>query len=83
MPVVEPGRRLVDLEDGQLALSRGPFRVTSPDAEGNPTESWGTFNSIWRLQDDGSWKVVFDAGSPAAEPPGEEDRALLEQDDDC
>ena len=76
--------RIVEvLEDGKLALSRGPFRVIAPDADGKPTESWGTFNSIWRLQDDGSWKVVFDAGSPAAEPPGDEERALLEQDDDC
>lgn len=71
------------LEDGKLALSRGPFRVIAPDAEGEPAESWGTFNSVWRLQDDGSWKVVFDAGSPAAEPPAEDVKALLDQDDDC
>lgn len=71
------------LENGALALSRGPYRVITMDDDGNPTEHWGTFNSVWRLQEDGSWKVVFDAGSPAAEAPAEEVRLLLEQDHDC
>jgi ketosteroid isomerase-like protein len=71
------------LEDGSLALSRGPYRVITTDDEGISTEHWGTFNSVWRLQKDGSWKVVFDAGSPAAEPPTEDVRSLLDQDDDC
>ncbi len=71
------------LEDGTLALSRGPYRIVATDDEGVSTEHWGTFNSIWRLQEDGSWKVVFDAGSPAAEAPAEDVRSLLEQDNDC
>ena len=24
----------------------------------------GTFNSIWRRESDGTWRVVFDKGSP-------------------
>jgi len=71
------------LEDGKLALSRGPYRVISNDEDGNETEHWGTFNSVWRLQADGGWKVVFDAGSAAAQPPAEEVRALLDQKDNC
>jgi ketosteroid isomerase-like protein len=71
------------LEDGNLALSRGPFRMTTEDADGIVSEFWGTFNSVWRKQTDDSWKVVFDAGSDAAEPPAEEVQALLEGDDDC
>lgn len=71
------------LEDGKLALSRGPYRYTAENEEGVATDYWGTFNSIWRLQDDASWKVVFDAGSPAAQAPADEIQALLEQDDDC
>lgn len=71
------------LEDGKLALSRGPYRYTAKNEEGVETDYWGTFNSIWRLQEDGSWKVVFDAGSPAAKPPAEDVQALLEQEDDC
>ncbi|HSG58746.1 MAG TPA: DUF4440 domain-containing protein, partial [Woeseiaceae bacterium] len=71
------------LEDGTLALSRGPYRLTEVDEDGNTTEYWGTYNSIWRLEDDGNWKIVLDAGSPAAEPPGEAERALLEEENDC
>jgi ketosteroid isomerase-like protein len=71
------------LEDGELALSRGPYRYTAKNEEGIETDYWGTFNSIWRLQDDGSWKVVFDAGGPAATPPAEEVQALLDQEDNC
>lgn len=71
------------LDDGRLALSRGPYRVTAKDADGNPAEQWGTFNSIWRLHDDGVWRVVFDAGSPAAAPPDEATQALLDAKDEC
>ena len=45
------------LESGTLALTSGP--VTDP--EGKPA---GTFNSIWRREDDGTWRVVFDKGCP-------------------
>lgn len=44
------------LESGRLALSSGPVR----DASG---EEVGRFNSIWRLDSDGEWTVVFDKGS--------------------
>ncbi len=71
------------LENGTLALSRGPYLVRSVDADGNLVESWGTFNSIWRLNDDGHWRVVFDAGSPAAGEPDDAIRAFLAEDDDC
>ena len=71
------------LENGTLALSRGPYRLTDTDEEGNEGEYWGTFNSVWRLNDDGKWRVVFDAGSPANKPPGDETKALLDAADDC
>lgn len=50
------------LESGTLALSSGP--VT--DAAGKRT---GTFNSIWRREPNGSWKVVIDHGCPACTCP--------------
>jgi ketosteroid isomerase-like protein len=71
------------LEDGKLALSRGPYRMITRDPEGKATEHWGTFNSVWRTQSDGTWKIVFDAGSESAEAPSEDVQALLDQDVDC
>ena len=71
------------LEDGQLALTRGPYRMIDKNAAGERVEFWGTFNSIWRLNEDGEWRVVFDAGDPAAKPPGEETQARLEDEDTC
>jgi ketosteroid isomerase-like protein len=50
------------LESGALALSSGPVR----DPEGKRI---GTFNSIWRLEADGRWRVVFDKGCPPCECP--------------
>ncbi len=46
------------LDSGTLALSSGPVK----DPEGNIT---GTFNSIWRREPDGTWRVVFDKGCSA------------------
>jgi len=71
------------LDDGKLALTRGLYRLISEHEDGSETVSWGSFNSTWRLNDDGEWRVVFDAGDAAAEPPSLEDQFILEQDDDC
>jgi ketosteroid isomerase-like protein len=45
------------LDSGMLAFSSGPVR----DPDGNRI---GTFNSVWRLEADGRWRVVFDKGCP-------------------
>lgn len=45
------------LDSGRLGLSSGPVR----DPSGRRV---GTFNSVWRREADGSWKVVFDKGCP-------------------
>ncbi len=50
------------LESGKLALSSGS--VFSPTGE-----RIGTFNSVWRLNENGAWKVVFDRGCPVCECP--------------
>jgi ketosteroid isomerase-like protein len=43
------------LDSGTLAHSSGP--VLNPEGK-----QVGTFNSIWRREADGTWKVVFDKG---------------------
>jgi ketosteroid isomerase-like protein len=45
------------LDSGYLALSTGPVR----DPAGNVV---GRFNSIWRQESPGTWRIVFDKGSP-------------------
>jgi ketosteroid isomerase-like protein len=50
------------LDSGDLGLTSGP--VLAPDGR-----RIGTFNSVWRRQPDGSWKIVFDRGCPDCECP--------------
>jgi ketosteroid isomerase-like protein len=45
------------LDSGNLALTSGPVR----DPKG---EVIGRYNSIWRLEPDGRWRVLFDRGAP-------------------
>lgn len=49
--------RVEVLDSGTLALSSGPVY----DPQGTRV---GTFNSIWRREADGKWKVIFDKGCP-------------------
>lgn len=53
---------VVVLESGTLALSSGPVR----DPGGQQV---ATYNSIWRLEPDGQWKIIFDKGSNACNCP--------------
>jgi ketosteroid isomerase-like protein len=48
------------LESGSLALSSGP--VLDPGGK-----RIGTFQSVWRLEADGRWRIVFDKGCPACD----------------
>jgi ketosteroid isomerase-like protein len=45
------------LDSGTLALSSGP--VFDPDHK-----RIGTFNSVWKKEPGGKWKIVFDKGCP-------------------
>ena len=47
---------VVVLDSGTLALSTGP--VHDPDGK-----QVATFNSVWRLESDGKWQIIFDKGS--------------------
>jgi len=50
------------LASGTLAFSTGPVRAASG-------ASLGSFNSIWRRQADGTWRIVFDRGCPPCPDP--------------
>jgi len=54
--------RVEVIDSGTLALSTGP--VFDPQGE-----RVGTFNSTWRLDDDGEWRVVLDIGCPPCKCP--------------
>ena len=54
--------RVEVLDSGTLALSTGPVK--------NPAGATiGTFNSIWRREADGRWRVIFDKGCPVCDAP--------------
>lgn len=48
---------VVVLRSGDLAHSTGPVRNAAGEAVAR-------FNSIWRLDPDGEWRVIFDKGCP-------------------
>ncbi|MDY0109951.1 MAG: DUF4440 domain-containing protein [Candidatus Krumholzibacteria bacterium] len=50
--------RVVVIDAGDLALSSGPIFDPAGDRV-------GTFNSVWRREGDGVWKIVLDNGCPA------------------
>jgi ketosteroid isomerase-like protein len=52
--------RVEVLDSGTLAMSSGPVR----DPAGNRV---GTFNSVWRREGDGRWKIVLDNGCPSCD----------------
>ena len=51
---------VVVLDSGTLALSTGPVR----NAAG---KLFARFQSTWRLESDGVWRVVFDRGNPVCD----------------
>jgi len=58
--------QVVVLDSGTLAMSSGPVR--------NPAgERVATFQSVWRLEADGQWRIVFDKGSRDCPDPAQAD----------
>ena len=50
------------LDSGTIALSTGPVR----DPKGNRI---GTFNSVWRREPGGKWRIILDKGCPPCSSP--------------
>jgi ketosteroid isomerase-like protein len=55
--------------DSATVLDSGSLGLTSGPVLGSDGGRIGTFNSVWRRETDGSWKVVFDRGCPDCECP--------------
>lgn len=47
-------------ESGDLAYTYGKYRYSFTDAEGGEQVSEGVFHTVWKRQEDGSWKYVWD-----------------------
>jgi ketosteroid isomerase-like protein len=54
-------------EGGNLGYTLGRYTYTASDASGEGQTSHGYYVTIWRRQEDGSWKYVFDSGVQAPE----------------
>lgn len=48
---------------GDLGYTYGSYEFRSKDKEGKEHVEHGKYTSIWKLQKDGSWKVVLDMGN--------------------
>ncbi|MDQ2824813.1 MAG: hypothetical protein M3R29_05145, partial [Verrucomicrobiota bacterium] len=58
---------------GDLGFTTGPWEMKKSATDENPV-AFGDFVSIWKKQQDNSWKVVVDLGvdhPQPSEPPGE------------
>jgi ketosteroid isomerase-like protein len=53
---------------GDLGYTYGTFEFHSKNKEGKPVVDYGKYTSIWKLQKDGSWKVVLDMGNAGPAP---------------
>lgn len=53
---------------GELGYTYGNYQFHSKDKEGKPHVEYGKYTSVWKLQKDGSWKVVLDMGNASPQP---------------
>ena len=45
---------------GDLAYTYGDFTFTYPDTSGNMKENKGVFHTVWKRQENGEWRYVWD-----------------------
>lgn len=57
----------VAAEAGDLGYTVGNYTARGTDAEGEQVIQDGNYVTIWRKQEDGTWKVALDTGNPG--PP--------------
>jgi ketosteroid isomerase-like protein len=47
-------------KSGDMGYTYGYYTFNYEDQEGNPAEARGVFHTVWKRQEDGSWKFVWD-----------------------
>jgi ketosteroid isomerase-like protein len=52
---------------GDLGYTFGTYVFITKDKDGKPFREYGKYTSIWKMQKDGSWKVVLDMGNATLE----------------
>ncbi len=62
---------------GDVAFSRGPYRISGVRENGETYESWGIYNSVWRKVGNAPWKVIFDAGNQGEDQLSEAMKNLI------
>jgi ketosteroid isomerase-like protein len=45
---------------GDMAYTYGPYTFSAEDTAGNAITATGIFHTVWKRQEDGSWKYVWD-----------------------
>lgn len=70
---------VVAADSGDIAWSSGPALFTVVDGKGGTTTMLSRFNSVWRKNADGEWRVVFDSGSDPVKAGVEQVKAFEAQ----
>jgi ketosteroid isomerase-like protein len=47
-------------QSGDLGYTFGPYTFSARDSKGNQIAAEGIFHTVWKRQEDGSWKYVWD-----------------------
>lgn len=45
---------------GDMAYTYGPFIFSAISEDGEPQTALGYFHTVWKKQEDGSWKFIYD-----------------------
>lgn len=53
---------------GDLGYTFGTYEFTVLDSLDNPSISYGNYVTVWKRQNDGSWKYVLDGGAATPAP---------------
>lgn len=53
---------------GDLGYTYGNYEFHAKDKNGKTTVEYGKYTSIWKLQQDGTWKIVLDMGNASPQP---------------